>query len=476
MARILIGSYIIDSADASSTSTTSGVVLDLDDAQPLQVAIDREEFRWPIMYAHITAATEAALNTAIEAVRAKIEAPGGFDVIYEETASTTLIKMDADEWPQADGAMEVEISGLTADIAFSFTGRRSGPVASGAGDEAGQTSPINWQYETAAGGIGLMVVRATFGPTISGGSITAGSRQNAVAFINKLRNTANYPSWLATTFRMLNAVVEFEQKENQASVGESSYDPCVATITFNEMDSAVTWPSNVQSGNYTVSPVEREPLDVRAGELGGKDFVLRGTLTLKTEGNTTFNSSDSAIAAAAVYSTAVTTVANILTYITGTLYSSFALTQLGGADIDIERGTGVVNFSVRLVSSTVLSWTERGRIRNVDQKVWSRATDGTDWEYERNGGPLKVFTHALEVLKVGAGQPYKPPNLGNDWSRIDEDNDPVYESKYSNGQLVSYTLGASTWRWVNATPRGREDKRTQARGLIRLDFIGDGEL
>lgn len=485
MARLKIGSYILDSADSPSTSTTSGAVLDLDGDEPLRPEIDGDEYRWPVMYAFVSAATEALLKTAVDAIVAAITQCAGLAVVYEETSGTTLFEMHPNLWPDAVGETQVDYSGLSADIAFRLIGRRAGPLSSSAGsaDEAGQIGTVNWQYEVSGGGIAGMVATCTFGPTLSGTTVTSGARQNAVAWINKLSNTANYPAWLNTNFRIVHSMVEFEQKANQASIAESSYDPCVATISFRELDStlaaAAAWPAQAKSADWAVSVSDRDPIDERSGEFAGFDFELTGSVLLKTEGNTTFNSSETKLADGSIYSAANDAVNAVIAHFRA-VYTTFSLVQMGGPRINVDAVQGVASFAVMFTSQTrIRAWEEEGEITNQWAKVWSRASDGTDWRYANEGGPIKVLTHRLRIVALDAPQPYRAPTLGDpNWDEVEVSQKPKIGRKYSNGQMVYTTEGECVWRYVNPSPTNvsPDDKYASNPRVVGWDSIGNGDV
>lgn len=456
MPRLYIGSYIIDSADSSSSSTTSGVQLDLPADDPIRPVIQGNEYRWPIMMAQVTAASESALKTAVDAVVDAIRNCQGKTIKYEETNGTTLFEMASTLWPQAQGDVEVEPGQLTAYITFSFIGAQAGPVSGGAADEPGQIQPINWQYEVSGGGIAGMIATCVFGPTIVAGSITAGARQNAIAWINKLKTTSNYPAWLGTAFRQVDAVVEFDQKQNLASVAESSYDPAQVTIFFAELPASVaadsTFNSNVQRIEWSVAVNDRPPLNKRSNANAGFDITLNMNFTLKTEGNTAFNSSDTSLADADIYAKALA-VANAVITLFQTVYASITLVKLGQPIINIDPGSGLCVVAVRYIGdTTIVEWQESALLSNVEQKVHSRATDGSDWKYEMEGGPIRTLAHQLRIVSIGSPVLYKPPSLGSDWDELQSDTEPKTEAAFSDGTVQFMTYGQKTWRYVNPGP------------------------
>lgn len=476
MARVYIGSYVIDAADTSSSSTTSGVQLDVADLDsPVIVQKGASEYRWPIMYAVVTAASEAALKTAVDAVEAAIRNCSGKTIKYEETNGTTLFQMAAEEWPTCKADVLTDTAGLTAEIAFSFIGEQAGPVAGGAADEPGLTAPINWQYQQGGGGIAGMVAQAQFGPTIVSGSITAGARANALAWVNKLRNTANYPAWLSTAFRLLEPTVEFEQKLNQATITESSYDPALVTITFKELPATLaaitaTFDANVIGVAFDVFEGNRAPLPGRAGSLPGTDVTVSGSFTLKTESNTTWNSSDTSLADNAMIAKAADVAAGCITMFQAVYGPRLGIAQFGKTQVHIDPTTGVGSFNAYFAGNvTIFLWDEQTTLRNVEQKVHSRATDGTDWKYEMKGGPIRILDHSLRIV---ASSPisYQPPMLSSDWDRLEGGREPTTDMKFNDGAVQWESQGSGAWRYVN---RNAGSAGAQMKSFT-VDTVGKG--
>lgn len=484
MPRLYIGSHIIDGAESGSSSTTSGVMLDVGDLDaPVITQQSVNEKRWPQMYAVVTAASESACRTAVLATEAAIRNCQGKDIKYERTNGTTLFDMLATEWPFAEGECVTEYgqNGLTAEIAFSFIGRQSGPVSGGAADEPGLTSPIEWQYQQSGGGIAGMVAQATFGPTIAAGSITAGARQNALAWINKLRNTANYATacpWLSTAFRMLEPTIEFGQKQNLATVAESSYDPALVTLTFAELPATLaaitaTFDANVVKVDFNAVEGNRAPLPGRAGALPGTDVTLSGSFTLKTESNTTWNSSDTSLADAAIIGKAADVAAGCVTMFQAVYGPRLGLVQFGKTQVNVDPTSGVGTFSAYFAGDvTIFEWEEKTNLRNIEQKVHSRATDGSDWKYEMKGGPLRILEHSLRIV-ASTLVAYRQPALSGDWDRLEGGAEPNTDMKFNDGAVQWVTTGSNVWRYVNPGPGPNGSGSVTGAGFT-VDSVGQG--
>lgn len=479
MARVKIGSYIIDGAESGSTSTTSGVTLLLNEQEPLTPRISSDEYFWPVFYARVTAASESALETAVTAVENAVNNAAGQTIIYEETSGTTLFQMHANIWPQAEGAVEKEQGQLAALLAFTFIGRRSAPVSSGAADEPGLTGGVTYEYVISPGGIAGMTAQAVFGPTLSGTTVTAGARENAEAWIEKMKSSGNYPPWLDVAFRFCGANIEFERKQNVAAEAESAYDPARVTIMFAELPATLyadaSFPTTCVKANMNVAMNEREALNARSGKLPGFDITLFGDLTFKTEGNTDFLSSDTSLADNAIEQAARNAVASIVTMFRA-IYASMGMTQWGNATINIDEPNGLVTYSVRFTGDvTIFIWDEETKIRNVQPKSHSRATDGSEFKYKMAGGAIRTCHHRVKIVAT-TPQPYRGPTLDNNWDELETGADATITLQFNNGAKQYVTEGESLWRYVNAGPDAGAERRTSAGILVDFNNIGAGKL
>lgn len=482
MARLLIGPtpYILDSADSGSTSTTTGVKLRLAPTQPLSPQITHDEHIWPGFYAFVTAASESALKTAVDAVESAILNANGQTIIFEETSGTTLFQMHANLWPYCEGAVEKEQGQLTCKLAFSWIGRREAPTSTGATDEPGLQSPITYEYVISPGGIAGMTAQAVFGPTLSGTTVTAGARENAEAWIEKMKSSSNYPAWLSAAFRHAGATIEFERKQNVATENEAAYLQARVTILFVELSATLhadgTFPSTVVKANFNVSLNERDALNKRAAALPGFDLTLYGDLTIKTEGNTAFLSNDSSVTDANIYSTAETAIASIIVMFRA-MYAGLGLIQWGLPTIGIDEPNGLVTFSVRFTGNvTIFSWEENTRIRNVLPKSHSRATDGSEFKYQMAGGPIRTCHHTLKIVATSP-VPYRPPPLDSNWDDLELGVDATTTRVSNNGAETYETEGETLWRYVNPGPQSSSGPgRTSAGILVDINNIGSGKL
>lgn len=479
MSRLKIGSYVIDTTAANST--TSGVRLDLsgDETGGIVFTGSTTGGSFAGFFVSVSAASEAALKTAVAAVVDKINNVMGQDIVYEETTGTTQWDMLASDWPEVVGEYSVSYGALSAKMAVGFTASRPAAQTSGAGDEPGQAGPINWQYEQTTNDSAACVVKVAFQ-----GDSTNSARQHMLTYVNKMSNTANYPSWLPTSMRLVGKVWEFEQQPNQTSpVPELAYNVGLLTLTFQEMAAALEAAGtldNFKTCSYMVSKTKRAPIDIRSGLTDpGHDVVIAGTMVLATEGNTTWNSSDSAFAAASIRAAALSAIASIRTDAEARMGVG-AFVQLGEVDIDIGGINGEVAFTGHYITgspSRVMSWEETGVLANADQVMKSRATNGAETIYRKAGGPERTFTHSLTATGLGVIA-YKMPPLNANWERVGASIETPKQEPFAGaiGVSVYKTVGSSSWVYVNPGPTGPMAPPASGASVTPPANVGSGRI
>lgn len=464
MARLKIGTYIIDSADSGSTSTTSGVQLHIAEGN---VTVDERSTGVLLtgLDCTVTAATEAALKTAVEAVLNAIERCDGVDLVFEETVGTTLATLRASEW-RITGHAETVYGDLTAYIELGFEGERFAPLTNGAGDEPGQLGEITYEYELVVSGLAACIVNARFGTSEDG---TIGGLQRAQTYVNKMRNPANYPSWIPATLPLVDVIFPIiDQQPNAASpVPAKNLTPVMVRLFFREMASDLAANAafaSIKVANYTINAVKSPPLDESSGQMEpGMDVLISGLFQFKTEGNTTFDASDTTkTAATALQPLTIAAIAVIRTQAATRM--GLTLMQLGGADITMEGDNGQVTWAIHCITagSRIREWEEEGLLSNTGLLMKTRATNGAEWLYEKNGGPEKSFTHSLTAVALVTPAPYKVPVSGRDWKQLELVINTEIKRNYHVGsqggdsQSAFVTRARSAWVHVNPGPtKGR---------------------
>ena len=251
----------------------------------------------------------------------------------------------------------------------------------------------------------------------------------------------------------------------------SSFTQIKLTVQFREIPSQVasSWPALVQDANYGVSAIESGPIDSRSGQsLPSINLVLSGSFTVKTEGNTTFDSADTKVAPGDIYAKALLAAAEIISHHT-LVYASLSPTQVTDPTISIDMVTGVTAFSVVYETQNVLEWQESWTLKNEEPSVVSRDASGRDWLYEPNGGSVITLSHTLFARTLSSPVGYRRPSLSNDWYRIDTEVPAVTARRSSNGTLYHESSGSSTWRYLNPTPKGPSSTTTIPANVVLTD-------
>lgn len=280
--RLKIGSYIIDAAESGSTSTTSGVRLLLDSPS---VRWSEDRFGMEIVFpAQVTAASAAALKTAVEAVRNAAVKTVNADLVLERTSGTTLFSWTVSDnvFSRIVGSVEAEAGALDGNtdthvalMVLTFRAERLGTSSGSAGDSAGALDPLDWSIGFDANGRGSASVTGTFN-----------TRLNAAAFANGLRGSTR-PAWMGTGWRFVTVAYGPSQQLNQVSpVPEAAWAPCTVTVAFRMLPSAFAADgafADVVDVDYSVHAEPRPPIAEGAGGGPGHNILVSGSLQFKTE-------------------------------------------------------------------------------------------------------------------------------------------------------------------------------------------------
>lgn len=472
--KLKIGSYIIDAADTGSTSTTTGAVLGWDPETAFKPTVSATQFNWPEFWIYLTAPDAATLKTRIEEVANALNTVDGQTVILEEDGGTTVLEMKSTDWPQVTGSMDIDIGDTTAKIIVTnITGTRPGGVSGGGADEPGQIGAITWQYEITSGGLAGLTASATFGPTTSP---SKGARENAEAWRFKLLDKNNFPSFVGDSFRQVDALFNLDVTPEQATITEASYNPCTCTLIMRERPKGVTLPDEILSCDAKATVVPRKPLNTDSGHLHGYDVVFAGSLTIKIQGNTAWESAETSVTQAETY-TKLLDAANSLNTDFLARYTKFLFTQLGEPTIDIDTVNGVCSFSFKYTTADrILQWDEVIVVRNQARKIYDDLTDGQTFVHEQAGGDLRTLQHSLSTQVIGSPQPFKPLKLPKQWDQLDATQNHDVGVEFDSGVIVYSTNATRSYRWVQDSPSAGGAGIRSGGGSFNKQTVGDGIL
>lgn len=412
-ARLKIGSYILDAAASGSTSTTSGARLWLGEDGPVAKWTETRTGMTVAFIVTVTAASAAALKTALEALRDAAVRNVNSDLVLERTSGTTLF-----QWKVSDGAfsriigdMEVQQLGAidsatdahVAAVLLTFNGERVGISSDGAGDPDDVLEPLDWNVAFDANGRGTCTVSAVFQ-----------TRLDATVYANGLRTT-NRPAWMGTAWRFVSVTYQLQQQLNQTSpVPETAYQPCTVTVLFRAMPSAFAGSSafaDVVDLDYTVSATRRQPIGENAGGSPGYDVTISGSLQFKCESDSTFDVNDTtSVAGSALRAKALACLAVI---------RSDALTRAGVGMVEMDEAqltnggtTGEVAFALTGVASLPgdnLSYEESLTVEVTPTDKLMRGSRAKR-VFKDAGGPDVTIRHTLTISSLALPS-YSPPGI-----------------------------------------------------------------
>lgn len=472
---IEIGTYILDTADVASTSTTTDLVLGFNPAPDSVFApsISGDSFAWPDFWVFLSAPDSATLKTRIEELQAQIETLSGKTIIVKNDAGVAVMSMDAGNWPEAFGTIQADLGDTTAFIVVQgITGTRPGAVSGGGGgDEEGQIDAITWKYEIATGGLAGLAAIGLFGPTAG-----KGARENAEAWREKMKTVGNYPDFMSDGLRQVDALFNMDQQANQTAITEASFNPCECVLMFRELPSSVagSWPDLLQSCDAVARMVANPPLDNESGEDPGYTLVFGGTITAKVEGSTSWNGSETKLSAQDTYQTLLDG-AELLKADFMARYHKFQLTEIEEPTIDIDVVGGVCGFAYSFTTvDKVIAWEERTTLTNIARKIYDEVTDGSTIVHEQAGGDLRVLTHQMTVTSLFTPVAYKAPKLSKNWDQTQGSQDSDIDKRSNNGTPTWVTNGSRTWRWVQATPSSAGAGQRSSQSSFSKNTVGSG--
>lgn len=455
-ARLKIGTYILDTAASGSTSTTSGARLWLGDDGPVAKWTETRTGMTVAFIVTVSAASAAALKTALEAVRSAAVRNVNSDLVLERAAGTTLF-----QWKVSDGAfsriigdMEVRQLGAidsatdahVAALLLTFTGERVGITSDGAGDPVKALDPLDWSVAFDANGRGTCTVSAVFQ-----------TRLDATVFANGLRTT-NRPAWMGTAWRFVTVGYQTQQQLNQTSpVPEAAYQPCTVTVVFRAMPGAFSGSSafaDVVDADYTVSAARRQPVGENAGGSPGYDITISGSLQFKCESDSTFDVNDTtSVAGSALRAKALACLAVI---------RSDALSRAGLGMVEMEEAqltnggtTGEVAFSLTGVFSLPNDNFAYEETLVIEVTPTDKLVRGSRRKrvFKDAGGPDVTIRHTLTVSSLTPPS-YSPPSLvaaaPDLWLRRPSTRQVPPPVVTGNGTRIYNASWTYEWEWVGA--------------------------
>ena len=464
--RLKIGSYIVDAAESSSSSTTAGVRLlqgeNLDGGTPgLRYSQSRTgaTLLVPVL---VDKTDESTLKAAVDAVLLAMQANANADVIYEYTSGSTLADwlVSTGAWSRVETTFDIDWGEENALILFRLEMTRLGIAGNGAGDPANAITPVFWSFGLDSDGIGSCSGTATFE-----------SRADAAAWVVLMRAGTGWPTWLGTQFRFVTALYQKEQQQNQASpVPETAFTPAQVTVVFSALPSAFAGDSafdDVLGMAYDCVKTPRAPQDENSGEEPGHDITISGSVQFKTEVDATYDSNDTTRTAGAALKSAA---AACLTSIEADAKSRLGESWFRVADpVLTVKENGVVRFDLACMTgddSRVTNWAESLHIAVTPRDRAITGSIGTRVHPHRLGPEIRVH-HSL-VVTAFREVAYQPPAFISSVWQPESPNPsrPVRKTAAGDGQ-AEYTMAwSNVWKYLGDA--------SGARGAYEFDDILGG--
>lgn len=453
--RLKVGSYIIDSAPSSSTSTTTGVRLLPGGGEGPGIRYNEGRnqaiIAVPVL---VTSDTTANLKTAVDALKQAVQANANADLVYEYDAGSELTswKVSTGRWHRIEADFTPDWGTLNCLVLVTFTASRIGIASDGAGDPEGAITPVLWNFAVDANG------RAS-----CAGDTVFESRADAVTWVQLMRSGSARPDWMGSHFRFASAIWQKEQQQNQASpVPDAAFSPAAVTVVFNAIPGAFAGSSafdGVVSVDYDVLGEPRGAIDEEAGTSPGYNIVVTGTVQLKTDTDSTYDPSDTTKVDASSVESAMKP---ILEAIEQDAKARRGLDWFRLSPPTIVPGSsGLVGFTIVAMSGDagrVISWSETVTITLTPRDRAIPGSKGTRVHKHRLGPEIRVkHTLAIEAFSPQAYRPL-PFIAGNpSWMREPGEAPKPIVADAGDGAAKRYLHAwSNTWFYLGDASNARD--------------------
>lgn len=288
--RLKVGTYVLDAAETGSTSTTTGVRLLPDEGPGVRWSVDGQTAELPVAV-QVSRDTTANLKTSLDALIAAMTATVNADLVLEYASGSTLASflVSTGAWSRITCKAMVEGGETSALVLLVFTAERIAVATGSAGDAAGSLGPMDFSYGFDSNGRGSGQLSATF-KTLA----------DAKAWVQTVRAGTGRPSFLGSAWKFITVGYSGQQQENQGSpVPPAAYTPCSATCLLRALpsDLASALPSEVIDVEYDGRYTPGAPINADAGHGPGYNVVITGSLQVKGDKDSTFDSADTSAVA-----------------------------------------------------------------------------------------------------------------------------------------------------------------------------------
>ena len=423
---ITLGSYVISTDETAST--TGGVsLLPFDEALPTtslfipRVTSDLSEISF---YVHVTAASTAALKTAVDTVMDAITQNSGDATVKYGSDTVYEILLADGGYESSSGEATPDYGELDAVIFCVVRYLRFQPSA-GAGFAGGVENPdglvgtVQWAVGRSAAGRLRVVVSCILRDTDG-----VSARENGLAWVRNFYSTQALPSWLPSgdRLRRVDDTVTIEQADTDVTVAGTA----VAAVTLEDIGTGMAALNALVNRAAVSINVSSPQIDVKAG-IAPQLITINGSFEIKTAGASDWDSNDSdPTITPAILKTAV-----------DVIYDA-ALARLGltrgevrqrAGDLAItEEGSASFVISGASADSPYLEWQESLVVQATSNVTYTGNYGGGETEHLAGAEGVATVQHTLRIVAIGGGVSYQTPNevTGPDWRLISaSDGKPV---------------------------------------------------
>lgn len=424
--------YVIDGDKTGSASTTTGVRLCGPKEGPFEWVVNEGREAELQCRIRVTAATTAALVTAVDALLAVLNTVRGrsVEIRYDDTnvmfqlplaswstfAATTGVRYLVD--PRGGGGAEI-------DVLFTSEKRTTNEEREG-----------RWEYVRKATGSAVATAERTFGTLAA-----------AIAWVNTLRSGAGFPSEISSAFEVI------EENFGYPSFGTSPIGDYNVACKVLLMQKAAWIAADNRFSAFRAVECQCSARDVQKqqadapGEMVDKVMGISGSMILKTEASTDFDAADTS-------STAPAAIAGLVSDAIDAVIEGLE-TRTGEGMEEMVRSvsyseTGEITFNVELAldGANIITWEEDVELVLDARTDIIRDYKGVGRRYPRPGGPSATITHTLKA-EAFSRLVYRAPKLDGDKWEFTGARLPRSKRIYGpNGTAVWFLQGNTSWEWV----------------------------
>lgn len=417
---VTLGSYVIDT-DATN-STTDGVRL-----LPFETANDQAGLFVPAVssaqsevsfFVHVSASDTDELKTRVDAVVSAVTKGTGDTLIKYGSDTVYSILMASGGYEESSGQTSIQYGELDAVIDCRVVYTRFQPSA-GAGSAGSVGNPDGLvgipTFTVARGPDGRLrvIAQCTFADTDSNDA-----RTNGIVWLREFRPAQSLPDWLpgGNRLRRVDDSCVIQDTGNNNTVGGSA----VATVTLIDIGSALNDISELVASVQSSVSISTVEMDADATSAAPRMLTMTGTIDLKTDGASAYDSadttpsiSDSTIQAIIndAYDAALVRVGLARAEVQQ-LGATFGATEQGSISWQIEGVTA---------DSDVLSWQETIQVRITSNSVYTSNWGGGETQHVGGAGGTATVVHNLSAKRINGDVPYQRPAevQGSAWQLID---------------------------------------------------------